>query len=154
MQLTKPCLVCHKTIIKGQNCSLKDWNERTKFCSRGCRIEYMRNFMRGNKNSLGFKHSESQNLYMSKRMSGENHPNWKGGSAGYVSTHKWLSKKYGKPTYCENPGCVYPRQGAKKWLEKPYKFEWALLKGKKYSRDRQDYMWFCTACHRKYDGNK
>jgi hypothetical protein len=90
---------------------------------------------------------------MSKRFSGDKHPQWMGNDVGYYGLHAWLNKKYGKPDRCENPDCVYPRQGAKRWLEKPYKFEWALLKGRKYSRDRQDYMWLCTACHRKYDGN-
>lgn len=153
MQLTKPCLVCQKTIIKRQNRSLKDWNERTKFCSRKCRETWMKTQMLGNKNSFGVKHTEEWKRDMSRRVSNEGHPLWKGSNAGYLATHKWLNRHYGVPDHCENPDCVYPRQGARKWLEKPYKFEWALLKGKKYSRNRQDYMWLCTACHRKYDGN-
>ena len=153
MQLTKPCLVCHKTIIKRQNRSLTAWNERTKFCSRKCREVWMKTKMLGNKSSLGVKHTEDWKHMMSKPFSGDKHPQWKGDLVGYNGVHRWLNKTYGTPTYCENLKCVYPRQGAKKWLEKPYKFEWALLKGKKYSRDRKDYMWLCTACHRKYDSN-
>lgn len=33
---TKPCLNCRKIIIKQQNESLKDWENRHKYCSRRC----------------------------------------------------------------------------------------------------------------------
>ena len=146
--------MCGREFEKPYKCSLKNWNERKKFCSIVCRVQYMKTYMLGNKNPIGTKHTYEWKQHMSKRMSGESHPQWKGNDVKYNAFHRWLNKTYGKPTYCQNPDCVYPRQGAKKWLVKPYKFEWALLKGKKYSRDRQDYMWLCTACHRKYDGNK
>ena len=35
--LTKKCLICGKTIIKKPSCSLKRWNETTKYCSRECK---------------------------------------------------------------------------------------------------------------------
>lgn len=110
--------------------------------------------MLGNKNPIGTKHTKEWKQIMSNRMSGDQHPQWLGNDVGYQGLHMYLNRTYGKPTQCQNLDCVYPRKGAKKILEKPYKFEWALIKGKKYSRDRKDYIWLCTSCHRKYDGNK
>lgn len=40
MQLTKSCLKCGETIIKSQNESLKDWENRHKFCSRNCSAKF------------------------------------------------------------------------------------------------------------------
>ncbi|KKK60550.1 hypothetical protein LCGC14_3023240 [marine sediment metagenome] len=46
---------------------------------------------RGNKYRLGIKHPESFKQMMRERMSGENHPQWKGGrayhSGGYILVH-------------------------------------------------------------------
>lgn len=109
--------------------------------------------MLGNKNSLGIFHTEEFKQMMSQRFSGDKHPQWKADNVGYYGIHTWLNKKYGVPNHCDNPDCIYPRKGTKKWLLKPYRFEWALIKGKEYSRNPKDYMWLCTACHRKYDGN-
>ena len=67
---------------------------------------------------------------------------WKGNKAGYHATHAWFSTNYGTPNYCE-----FCRGESKK--AKTY--EWALIKGKKYSRDREDYMRLCHSCHVKYD---
>lgn len=43
MQQSKPCLHCSKTIIKRQNESLKDWENRHRFCSRSCSALYNQN---------------------------------------------------------------------------------------------------------------
>lgn len=40
MQKTKPCLECGQTIIKPQNESLKNWENRHKFCSQKCSGKY------------------------------------------------------------------------------------------------------------------
>ena len=150
-KLTKPCLQCKKIITKQPSRSLKDWNNRTKFCSVDCRVEYMKSFMKGNKYSLGYKQSKDTLRKRRLGQQGEKGSNWQGDNVGYVGIHTWLSKTYGKPDRCENPDCVYPRQGAKKWLEKPYKIEWALIKGIKIERKRENFMRLCTSCHRKYD---
>lgn len=87
MSLTKPCLQCNSTITKRPNRSLKDWNNRTRFCSIKCRYAWMRTYMKGNKNSLGkntgtrseeTKHKISQSL-------------WKGGKPKCLVCDKQLS---------------------------------------------------------------
>ena len=153
MILTKPCLFCGKEITKKSNRSLKDWINRTKFCSVECRRKSLAKLMMGNKNSLGFKHSIETLKKKSEAQKGSKGSNWRGDNVGYVGIHQWLRKNYGKPCICENKDCVYPRKGAKKILLKPFRFEWALIKGKEMKRKRENFIQLCLACHRKYDGN-
>jgi len=60
---------------------------------------------RGNKHRLGIKHPESFKQMMAERMSGENHPQWKGGRVhderGYVLIHtpEHPHKKHGNYVY-------------------------------------------------------
>ena len=60
----------------------------------------------------------------------------------YSNIHWWLRKIYGKANKCENSKCIY---------KNPKRFEWALLKGRKYERNRKNYIMLCPSCHRKYD---
>ena len=84
---------------------------------------------------------------------GEKHFNWKGDKIGYGAVHMWLRSTYGKANKCENPDCVYPRKNDRKeLLIAPKRFEYALLRGKKYSRKRENFIMMCASCHRKYDG--
>lgn len=79
---------------------------------------------------------------------------WKGDKAGYVAIHSWLKSNFGKPTKCENKLCVYPRINAgNKVVKFPKRFTWALLKGKKYSHNRNNFIMLCMSCHKKYDQN-
>jgi hypothetical protein len=36
-------------------------------------------------------------------------------------------------------------------MEKPCRYEWALLKGKMMERKRENFIQLCMSCHRKYD---
>jgi len=60
---------------------------------------------------------------------------------GYTWIHKWLVKEYGKACKCENDKCprVYNR------------YEWALIHGKNYEKNRNNFKMLCSSCHRKYD---
>jgi hypothetical protein len=60
----------------------------------------------------------------------------------YSGFHSKLRRINGKANKCENADCNKPN--AKR-------FEWALIKGRKYSSDRKDYIQLCSSCHRKYD---
>lgn len=151
MKLTKPCIQCGREIFKSPQRSLKDWNDRTKYCSKSCLHEAMKLKMKGNKWNLGKKLSVSTRLKMSLAQNGEKHSQWKRHSISYHGLHQWLIRVYGKASRCENVDCVYPRKGAKKMLLKPCGFEWSLRKKCKYVRDRNNFIQLCVACHRKYD---
>lgn len=60
----------------------------------------------------------------------------------YSSFHSKLRYVYGKASKCENPDCEHTN---------PKRFEWALIKGRKYSTNKCDYIQLCPSCHRKYD---
>lgn len=60
----------------------------------------------------------------------------------YNRIHKYLVYNYGKASKCENTTCSYPN---------PKRYEWALKKGRKYSKNIKDYLQLCPSCHRKYD---
>lgn len=82
---------------------------------------------------------------------GKKHYLWKGEKAGYSSKHKWLVRKFGRATRCDNESCVYPRTNAKGTiLYEAKKYTWANLSGK-YKRNIEDYIQLCVSCHSKYD---
>jgi hypothetical protein len=60
----------------------------------------------------------------------------------YSGIHKWLNYHYGNATKCENNQCYFL---------KPKRFEWALIKGKHYEKERKNFIMLCASCHRKYD---
>ncbi len=59
----------------------------------------------------------------------------------YWRVHAWLQYRYGKATKCENPECP----------QKSNNYSWALLKGKKYGKKRENFIQLCYSCHAKYD---
>lgn len=62
--------------------------------------------------------------------------------AEYDTIHKYLTAHYGLATKCENPYCK---------SISPKRYEYALIKGRIYSKDISDYIQLCPSCHRKYD---
>ncbi len=61
----------------------------------------------------------------------------------YVNIHLWLRKEYGKANKCEMESCD----------EKSKRFSWALKRGKKYEKKRNNFIQLCHSCHKKYDTN-
>ncbi len=83
---------------------------------------------------------------------GPNHGAWVGDSAVYGTKHQYLGRHFGKAKKCENINCFYPRKNASRgWVRSAKKYEWALVRGRSYSRDRKDYLRLCASCHRRYD---
>ena len=70
--------------------------------------------------------------------------NWAGDSVGYYGIHSWLARHHGKANKCEMKDCS----------GKSTYYEWALLKGKKYQRRRDNFWRLCKSCHRAYDFTK
>ena len=56
--------------------------------------------------------------------------------------HDWIRENYGSANKCSNPDCKY---------NKPKRYEWALIHGKKYERNVENFIQLCPSCHRKYD---
>ena len=62
-------------------------------------------------------------------------------AVSYSGMHKWIKEHFGKAKRCENKKCP----------GKSKVFEWALKKGKRYSRHKKDYKQLCSSCHKRYD---
>lgn len=72
---------------------------------------------------------------------GERHHDWRGEQAGYRTLHEWVCYRYPKTGVCEH--CFdFTRT------------EYALKHGRRYSRDRKDYLELCHECHMQYDFGK
>lgn len=65
-------------------------------------------------------------------------PWFKGDAAGYRAIHTYLSKHFPKSGVCDECG-------------KASRTEYALIKGREYSRLREDYRELCKPCHNRYD---
>ncbi len=65
-------------------------------------------------------------------------PWFKGNEAGYRAIHTYLSKHFPKTGACDECG-------------ETRRTEYALIKGREYSRDREDYRELYKLCHNRYD---
>lgn len=99
-------------------------------------------------------HSENVSKSLIGRV-GEKARRWKGDKAGYQAKHMWVKKHYGKPSLCQQKGCIYPKivDAGRKVLEKPSRYEWANVSGG-YKREREDWVQLCPSCHRKIDSGR
>jgi len=75
---------------------------------------------------------------------GMKHHNWKGKGASYVSLHKWIARRLGKPSTCEHCG--------KSGLSN-HQIHWANESGE-YKRDLNDWIRLCVPCHYILDNNR
>jgi hypothetical protein len=63
---------------------------------------------------------------------------WKGDDVGYRAVHTYLQKHFPKTGVCDECG-------------ETRKTDYALIKGRQYSRERADYRELCKRCHNEYD---
>jgi hypothetical protein len=77
--------------------------------------------------------------------SGKKHWAYKGGRAGYVALHEYISQRLGIANLCEQCKRKTVPKNRKTW------FEWSC-KVKPYTRNLKDWWQLCIPCHRKYDG--
>ena len=61
--------------------------------------------------------------------------------SNYVAVHKWLKKTYGKASKCESSNC----QSTSKL------FDWSLIRGFVYEKERKNFHMLCRICHIIYD---
>lgn len=59
----------------------------------------------------------------------------------YSTLHWWVRRTFGSANKCEHPNCS----------KESLIYEWALLKGKKYEKKRENYWQLCRKCHFQYD---
>lgn len=90
---------------------------------------------------FGKKHTEEFKKNLGERSRGENNYGWMGNNISYSSLHQWFRKTFGKPYKCENINCDHRSK----------RFHWALMKGKKYEKKRENFWMLCSRCHSKYD---
>lgn len=69
----------------------------------------------------------------------------------YDGYHKWIKRVFGKAEECQNSSCFYPRKLVHGVLVKPTRYHWALIRGKRYEKKRENYIQLCPSCHRLYD---
>jgi hypothetical protein len=70
--------------------------------------------------------------------SGSANHGWRGDDASYRALHGYLCKHYPKAGVCEECGERKPT-------------DYALIHGRTYSRNREDYRELCRRCHLRYD---
>lgn len=86
------------------------------------------------------EHIRKLSLSHKGKFKGAQGNNWKGNNIGYGGIHMWLRATFGKARKCEFCNGL-----------KAKRFEWALVKGKRYERKRENFIMLCPSCHRKYD---
>lgn len=59
----------------------------------------------------------------------------------YSMIHTWLRRKFGAANKCENKSCKC----------KSKKYQYALIKGSEYAKDRNRFIMLCISCHLTYD---
>lgn len=57
----------------------------------------------------------------------------------YWNIHQFIRRKYGAANKCEN-GCL-----------SKYRYEWALIHGRRYNKNIGNYKMLCKKCHHSYD---
>lgn len=67
-------------------------------------------------------------------------PWWRGDDASYGAIHTYLRSHFPKTGACDECGITGKRT------------EYALIHGREYSRNREDYRELCKQCHNAYDG--
>lgn len=119
IQYIKTCPICNSKFTKNKNCSLYEWENKRKYCSKECCLKgtFKKDSKTAwNKGLIGYnkdyprsdewkeKISKSQKGIPRLHTRGENHPNWKGG-VGYV---KKGPRRISENKYtCQNCGIIF-----------------------------------------------
>jgi hypothetical protein len=72
------------------------------------------------------------------KVQGVSHPKWKGDRPRYNAVHAYLNRKFPKTGKCDE-------------CKRPKRTQYALITGRVYSRNREDYRELCSSCHVRYD---
>lgn len=136
--ITKKCPICGKKFKVQQN-QIRE--NKGKYCSRKCYEKDMkgRHYSPRTEFKKGHIPWWSKGKKFPERYS-ENHPNWKGEKAKYISIHEWVFHHKGYPQICMFCGAT-PKQRKLSWINLDHT----------YHRNLDDYISACYSCHRKHD---
>ncbi len=95
------------------------------------------------------EHKSSETEFQKGENFEEKNNKWKGDNVGYGGIHTWLQRRYGDANKCENRENNILNFKCSKTTNN---YDWALIKGRKYKRNRRDFIMLCHSCHLKYDG--
>jgi hypothetical protein len=148
-KLSKQCKSCGKTFYKPTNLSMKNWTERSVFCSRACINKGRVSFRKGkplgydvwNKGKKGLQVAWNKGIHY-EQLANDKHPLWKGDDATLIAKHNWVVRRLGRPKKCEHCGTTEDRM-----------YHWANISGE-YKRDLSDWKRLCVPCHKRYDLDK
>jgi len=95
------------------------------------------------------EHRQNLSLSGKGKHKGSSNGMWKGDKATYEAIHIWLSSNYGSPKKCNFCGEIGKKIKAGKKTR--WTIEWAVKKGCKCERKRENFICLCIKCHRSYD---
>lgn len=167
MKLEKKCIYCGNIFIKPNYCSMNNWLNKRKYCSKECadlyrigkcfwsektkKILSKKNSGKNNPfynkkhtkktiNKLKNKKiSEKQKIIIRLANTGKNSHAWKGENAGNRAIHQWVERQKGKAK--EHICVICKKEQACQWSNKNHK----------YKRNLDDWQTVCRKCHEKYD---
>jgi hypothetical protein len=70
---------------------------------------------------------------------GPDNPKWRGDDTSIATLHAYVIRHFAKAGVCDQCGSATST-------------DYALIKDRQYSRDRDDYQELCRTCHNRYDG--
>jgi len=124
--LKKQCEICKREFIVANN------RPKARFCSIKCKAQWQKQLPEEIRKKIS-------NTLKNKGIKPPSR--WIENPTNYSTIHKWLIKEYGKADRCENKQC----NGKSK------NYQYALIKGFKYERKRENFIMLCVSCHKKYD---
>ena len=138
--MNKKCTVCNKQFYASPSVRFRRF-----CCSLKCRnksFEFRTHISVGRTGTkLNEEHKKKIRIACKNINQGRKHPQYIGNKVGYSGVHCWLRRKNGSATHCTNRQCRKPSK----------RFDYALIHGKNYSRNRSDYTMLCRRCHIYYD---
>lgn len=85
---------------------------------------------------------------------GERHSNWSGDELSYNAAHQWVGRRYPKTGTCEHCGATPEPRPTRHGMVYPGT-HWAFLRHPEpHTRNREDYVELCAACHAQMDRAK
>lgn len=139
--MDRVCQHCGKIMVKPLTKSRKDWENRSKYCSKKCMYTAHKGKHFAPSTELKKGHSEIPGRVVALPRD-EKHHQWKGNKVGYGALHSWVQRRLGTPQECWQCGTTEKRR-----------YQWSNT-SREYKRELSDWRRLCIPCHKKYDRTK